>query len=124
MSDRARQSAVTAVARSGKAITYVRVEEGAYDAATGAPEAIERRYSGRIVLVSAGGEAARNASSEFAAGLAAGTYQVGLLAAADWPFDPAPGDRVEIDLKEAIVRAARPTWAGEQVALWRVILER
>lgn len=116
MSDRARQSAVTAVARSGKAITYVRVEEGAYDAATGAPEAIERRYSGRIVLVSAG--------SEFAAGLAAGTYQVGLLAAAGWPFDPAPGDRVEIDLKEAIVRAARPTWAGEQVALWRVILER
>lgn len=108
---KARVSAQRGIAKAGKAIVYVRVEPGE------AGETSELRYAGTAVLTGP-------SYSELASGMLEATSQVALLAAADWPFEPAPGDRVEINEKQAMVRAVRPTWAGEEVALWRLIIER
>lgn len=116
---RARASAAAAVAKSGKAVVYIRVQAGE------AGQATEARYAGKVVLVANAGEGARNASAEFTDRMIRGEYLVALMAASDWPFSPQAGDRIEIDQDtQAVVVGARPTWAGEEVALWRVILER
>jgi hypothetical protein len=107
---RARATALRALNKYGKAVTFKHRAPGTYNTATSTSTPTETTATPKILITSPSKE-------QLQAGVLA-TSEVAMVAAAAFAIDPRPGDQVTVDGKVHTVGWTDRLWSGEQVALW------
>jgi hypothetical protein len=114
---RARATALRMIQKYGKPITYTRIVSGAYDPATGTAAETPTNHSIKAMV--------RGISPREADGLIRPGDLSVMVAGPSLAFSPSTADQVTIDgLKYVLASEPVPTYSGELVAYWTLLVRK